>query len=189
MQNYSWWEFRKSDFFLVGIFPQKRKEGWAGGWVFYSRWKRTERILFYSRFEFDTILTTLLGGWWVSADELITSTANGGARARLALVQRAHGKERGRARRSCVAHLGTRSSARPHHGSHRWLYCEKIGSQHRARACYFSIAAWLDPRAQVRRAAAPRRGTRRSLLVERHCCQPCCQTLSGSYVKDTNWVH
>ena len=33
------------------------------------------------------------------------------------------------------------------------------------------------------------RGTRRSLLVERHCCQPCCQTLSGSYVKDTNWVH
>ena len=33
------------------------------------------------------------------------------------------------------------------------------------------------------------RGTWRSLLVERHCCQPCCQTLSGSYVKDTDWVH
>ena len=99
------------------------------------------------------------------------------------------GKEGGRARRSSIARLDTGSPARPHHGSHRWLYCEKIGSQHMARASYFSIAAWLDPRAQVRRAAAPRRGTRRSLLVERHCCQPCCQTLSGSYVKDTNWVH
>ena len=96
----------------------------------------------------------------VSADELITSTANGGARARLALVQRAHGKERGRARRSCVAHLDTRYSARPHQGSHRWLCCEKIGSQHSTRASYFPIAAWLgrrlpQPRAERGRAHAP----------------------------------
>ena len=38
-------------------------------------------------------------------------------------------------------------------------------------------------------ASCTSRGTWRSLLVERHCCQPCCQTLSGSYVKDTDWVH
>ena len=69
-------------FFPGGYFSTEKQRRVGGRVGFYSRWKRTERIFFYSRSEFDTILTTLLGGWWVTPDELITSAATGEARAK-----------------------------------------------------------------------------------------------------------